>query len=329
MEAPSWTPFCNVGSLSCFCTCDPARGQKPAIVVRKGDVVFEYPEEMQELRVKKVVERKGRALGAKQGNSIADPAVEEDTPIARPMAPYGTGLTIDDILSPSNLSDLSTLISPTATLPTGGSAATIPVVPPLGPVGSGGWHMEEDVTEEMRQVASLAVEMYAQREKKCLTEFNEKFLTSVTLANYVRPISAKHLTNALIGRACNEDLRWLPRVALLEPEASDRFGFPGRGPVASTVEGGFVGGYAALFSGHPQHIPHVHQGQHERQDPVRFGQGGGGRRIGENGLRRGDARDGPAIFGCEAQSIRKAGVPSDHRLFFLQGKACRLRPVAG
>lgn len=82
----------------------------------------------------------------------------------------------------------------------------VSTAPPLGPVGAGGWHFEDEVTDEMRVVAKQAEEMYSQSELKDLTPFNKEYLTNVTLHYYIDPISPKHLVNALKRRAAQESV---------------------------------------------------------------------------------------------------------------------------
>lgn len=80
-----------------------------------------------------------------------------------------------------------------------------PEVPPLGPVGAGGWHFEDAVTEEMKQVASKALEMHKESYGEP-TLFEREFLTSATLPHYVDPMAPRHLANALKARAHSEDV---------------------------------------------------------------------------------------------------------------------------
>jgi len=78
--------------------------------------------------------------------------------------------------------------------------------PPLGPVGSGGWQIEEDMTEDMRQVRSEALEQVEKEGKARLSQWHLDFLTAATLVNYVEPIATGHLVNTLRRRKEKESL---------------------------------------------------------------------------------------------------------------------------
>mmetsp|Transcript_12919 Transcript_12919/g.33232 ORF Transcript_12919/g.33232 Transcript_12919/m.33232 type:complete len:453 (-) Transcript_12919:168-1526(-) len=70
----------------------------------------------------------------------------------------------------------------------------------LGPVGSGCGAVQRELTEDMRQVAREALELYRTRKRQKPTEFHELFLTRATLANYIEPVASQHLARALERR---------------------------------------------------------------------------------------------------------------------------------
>lgn len=182
-------PMFHVGPIACFCACNPSQGSVhgsagSARQSARGDneLVVSDEEEVPQQRLAALRRREQAAV-----RSGAPRPYRQHCSSQRSCTSFHEA-------SPSEVSTAS---------PTIASAIE---VPSLGPVGCGGWHMEEDVTEEMREATKLATEMYAKRQKKALTEFNERFLTSVTLANYVDPVAPQHLVNALIGRARSEDI---------------------------------------------------------------------------------------------------------------------------
>mmetsp|Transcript_50489 Transcript_50489/g.132775 ORF Transcript_50489/g.132775 Transcript_50489/m.132775 type:complete len:609 (+) Transcript_50489:33-1859(+) len=195
-------PTFQLGPMACFCACDPAGRPRVSKTSFNDD-------EDEESFDSELVEQK-----TSLSSSVACAKVKQTTPL------HSAGVQ-RELASPDSETSESTAVStPPATafaepvsswprskvgfFPNGNSLDFKLSAPPLGPVGSGGWHVEDDVTTDMRSVADRAEEMYRRRERKELTEFNRSFLTSITLSNYVDPIAPQHLYNALVARARRE-----------------------------------------------------------------------------------------------------------------------------
>jgi len=78
-------------------------------------------------------------------------------------------------------------------------------VPPLAPLGGGGWHLEEYFEDEMRKVRDEALHLFrSERQEGDVPSFISDFLTPFTLFNYIRPHAPIHLKKTLLRRAERE-----------------------------------------------------------------------------------------------------------------------------
>jgi len=204
-------PVFQLGPVACFCACNPPGRSKA-----RSSADYDDDEERFDADLT-LDDRASLGSSARLGPTIsaaaAVQAAEEGIKVglASPE-PIGKANKLEG--SGSSLGSESSESTTASTPPTEGAGffprgGTLDLqlklsAPPLGPVGCGGWHAEDDMTPDMRATASRAEEIFRKRERTDLTEFNRDFLTSVTLSNYVEPVVPQHLATALVARARNE-----------------------------------------------------------------------------------------------------------------------------
>mmetsp|Transcript_27548 Transcript_27548/g.53985 ORF Transcript_27548/g.53985 Transcript_27548/m.53985 type:complete len:604 (-) Transcript_27548:112-1923(-) len=107
-------------------------------------------------------------------------------------------------------------------------------VPPLGPVGCGGWFAEAELTEEMRQVRAQAIELLEQEDVHP-SQYHLEFLTAATLGNYVDPLAPHHLVTALKRRIQVEEVL-TAKKAIYQNSSIRVIGWDGNGTAVISQE---------------------------------------------------------------------------------------------